>query len=86
MARSPIIGFPVISIPTVKAIFDLCSLKVSLVIISFIKTGVVLSLGISIPITVFPGIGEILILAAARFIFISSERLCILEILTPDLG
>ena len=55
-------------------------------IISFKKTFSLFELGISIPIVFFPGIVATLVEIELVFLAISSDKLIILETLTPEAG
>ena len=75
------------SLPTPKAMFDLCPVNSSFSISSLSITGEFSLLGTSIPTAGLPGIGaSILMSAAARLSLISSDSAVILDTLTPCSG
>ena len=86
-ARSATTGLPEMSLPTAKASFEASLLNSLESIISLMVTVSLVSFSTSIPTAALPGIGaSILMLLALRFKAISSERLTILETLTPMAG
>ena len=79
--------FPATSFPNATVSFDLLSSNSSDSITSLKGTDSFSLFGISIPTACFPGIGaSILILSAAKFKSISSDKLAILLTLTPSAG
>ena len=84
--KSPVIGIPEILLPRAIGSLVFFFLKLLSEIISLKKTFSLWGLGNSTPIVLLPGIVAILADSELVFRAISSERLIILETLTPGAG